>query len=621
MRLSITLTPSNTPSNTATYTPTETQCPTNSPTPTHTSTPTFTPTQTQTNTPTQTGTPPVTPTQTTTATITPSPTQTNTPSGTSNPICPQELYFENLSVFAEVPSGNFIRQTVYTGGTFDGGYLNLSNFTFNTGAAPDGNVYSVFELYSAGTYYDMMMVYSTATTPNYIWAIVGGIGGQSILNNPQLSFALQLNTTTGTSINGIYFIPSGIQIVDGETYGYITYAEICPTPTMTSTPTNTQTPTNSLTPTQTSTPTNTNTPTNSQTPTNTSTPTQTYTPTNTNTNTPTQTTTPTNTPTCGTYTVQYLKSEQSGRDNIKFTLYDNPDFTGNANALCDYGIAGTYDITGGAINVPYTTIMANNDHIHTYSTGAGTISGFTVSSVSAACPCVNVVYQNITPTPTNTATATPTPTNTNTPTVTQTNTPTNTNTPTSNAVCPEQITINIVSGSTNMLYGTYDRIRTYSGGTFEYAYFSGTTTNPLYLETTTGGQNYPVYQLQSGTTYSTLIRNLSGTTGLDSWFVYTTTGTSILQNYTTLKLGANQIETASTVSSGVSYPQAGITPLTINSTIFNVAYPASCPTSTPTQTPTTTPTPTPTIPVNPCLWNTDADQWNNASYNWDGSCV
>ena len=125
-----------------------------------------------------------------------------------------------------------------------------------------------------------------------------------------------------------------------------------------------------------------------------------------------------------------MKSEIQGNDNIKYSLFDNPDFTGNANAVCDYLISGTYDITSGAINVPYSTTMASGDHIHTYSTGAGNISGFTVSSVSAACPCVNVIFNQITPTPSATPTLTPTNTPSNTATNTPTNTPTNTGTPT-----------------------------------------------------------------------------------------------------------------------------------------------------------------------------------------------
>jgi hypothetical protein len=169
---------------------------------------------------------------------------------------------------------------------------------------------------------------------------------------------------------------------------------ICSSPT----PTNTETPTQ--TPTQT--------PTNTETSTPTVTPTNTETPTNTPSSTPTMTPTQTITPTCGTYTVQYMRSQQQGNKDIRFTLFDNPDFTGNANAICDYTITGTYDIDGEAINQPYTTIMANNDHNHTYDTGSN-ITGFTVSNVVPVCPCVLVVFNQPTPTPTATPTQTPTP--------------------------------------------------------------------------------------------------------------------------------------------------------------------------------------------------------------------
>jgi hypothetical protein len=170
-------------------------------------------------------------------------------------------------------------------------------------------------------------------------------------------------------------------------------------------------------------------------PTPTTTPTQTPTPTVTETPTNTPTVTPTQTPTstCGTFTTQYLQSEIQGNHNIKYTLFNNPNYTGNANALCDYLIVGTYAITNGATNVSYNTTMANNDHTHTYSTGAGNISGFTISSVTPVCSCVNIVF--IPPTPTPTPTQTQTPTNTTTPTVTPTNTttPTTTQTPTNTA--------------------------------------------------------------------------------------------------------------------------------------------------------------------------------------------
>jgi hypothetical protein len=104
-----------------------------------------------------------------------------------------------------------------------------------------------------------------------------------------------------------------------------------------------------------------------------------------------------------------MESEIQGNKDIRFTLFDNPNFTGNANAVCDYTITGTYNIDGGAINQPYTTIMANNDHNHTYDTGFN-ITGFSITSVVPVCPCVNIIFNQITPTPTTTSTPTPTPT-------------------------------------------------------------------------------------------------------------------------------------------------------------------------------------------------------------------
>jgi hypothetical protein len=127
-----------------------------------------------------------------------------------------------------------------------------------------------------------------------------------------------------------------------------------------------------------------------------------------------------------------MESAQQGNKDIRFTLFDNPNFTGNANAVCDYTITGTFDIDGGAINQPYTTIMAQNDHNHTYDTGSN-ITGFTITSVVPVCPCVEVIFQFVTPTPSATPTLTPTPSvsPTITNTITNTSTPTNTSSPTS----------------------------------------------------------------------------------------------------------------------------------------------------------------------------------------------
>lgn len=166
----------------------------------------------------------------------------------------------------------------------------------------------------------------------------------------------------------------------------------------------------------------------------TATPTTTATPTN------TPTTSPTMTPTCGTFTTQYLETTQQGTSDIRFTLYDNPNYTGNANAICDYQFDGTYDIVNGSVGQIFTNIMASGDHNDTFNTGSN-ISGFTINSFSAACGCVNVIFNQTTPTPTPTMTNTPTnsvtPTMTN--TTTQTPSQTQTQTPSPTSSCPNTI--------------------------------------------------------------------------------------------------------------------------------------------------------------------------------------
>jgi hypothetical protein len=102
-----------------------------------------------------------------------------------------------------------------------------------------------------------------------------------------------------------------------------TESPLPPTPTATETPT----PTPSVTATPT------------ETPTNTPTETPTSTPTETPTNTPTNTGTPTPTPTCP-ITTQYLEVELSENTKFKLILWNEPDFTSPANALCDYTISG-----------------------------------------------------------------------------------------------------------------------------------------------------------------------------------------------------------------------------------------------------------------------------------------
>jgi hypothetical protein len=123
-----------------------------------------------------------------------------------------------------------------------------------------------------------------------------------------------------------------------------------------------------------------------------------------------------------------LRTRLLGCTNFDLTLFDNPDFTGNANAICDYVVSGCAYGDLGTIYCGTETI-ASGDHVHTFNLSpvlqpGECVTGFTVNSVTPVCPCVNVIFNQSTPTPT------PTITQTSTPTLTPTNTETPTNTPT-----------------------------------------------------------------------------------------------------------------------------------------------------------------------------------------------
>jgi hypothetical protein len=100
--------------------------------------------------------------------------------------------------------------------------------------------------------------------------------------------------------------------------------------------------------------------------------------------TPTQTMTPS--ATCG-LTTQYLKEEIQGGSSIKLSLFVDAGFTTAANATCDLGVSGTYDISGGATGVSFTTAISNAEHTLVFNTGSS-ISGFTISNINTiGCTC------------------------------------------------------------------------------------------------------------------------------------------------------------------------------------------------------------------------------------------
>ena len=185
-----------------------------------------------------------------------------------------------------------------------------------------------------------------------------------------------------------------------------------------------------------------------------------------------------------------------------------------------------------------------------------------------------LIQQTPTQTPTNTATVSPTQTQTQTPTKT------------SNAVCPEQF---IVTNSTTALFdnGTYNRIYSASGITFQYGYCVTVSINNGYvvLGTAPDGNNYPIFELYDGSDYNTVMANFSGPSF--SGFVSLEQTPSILGSGVVWVGGWTPIGAGFTDISGVRFPSSG------QKTGGYLSYPVVCPTPTSTQTPTTTPTQTP----------------------------
>ena len=138
------------------------------------------------------------------------------------------------------------------------------------------------------------------------------------------------------------------------------------------------------------------------------------------------------------------------------------------------------------------------------------------------------------------------------------------------------------------LQGNYLRITSYTGGTFDYGYMSGST-DGFYTGQAPDGNYYPVYELQSGSTYSTLIWDIVfGSVNRFQLIVYTG-GTSVINKPAELPAGNYYTTNLSTLQDGISYPKPGTHNFILRDWTFT--YPAVCPTSTPSLTPTNTSTP------------------------------
>ena len=231
-----------------TPTPTTTVTPTNTLTPTNTNTPSITSTQTPTNTNTPTNT--LTPTNTTTPTKTP----TNTPTQTAYPVCPEQIIISSASTSNY--NGTYQRVYSYTGGSFNGGYIQTSAVTstgiFYTGVMPETSLlYAIYIKQSGSTYHTLIM--RDINPPivgqgSYSWGIIE-TSGSSVLDGAQRISSLRIGELddSGINISNTYFPKQGTA---QSLASYVSYPSICPTSTPTQTPTNTLTPTNTPTPTK-----------------------------------------------------------------------------------------------------------------------------------------------------------------------------------------------------------------------------------------------------------------------------------------------------------------------------------------------------------------------------------
>ena len=416
--------------------------------------------------------------------------------------------------------------------------------------------------------------------------------------------------------------PTGTPVLSPTPTPSIT-ATLTPTPTLTSTPT----PTNTGTPTPT--PTNTGTPTN--TPTNTATPT----PTKTGTPTPTPTITPTTSPAVvyetGLVEVECLGGILNAGDvvsvnGILYPIMISGGTMGNAGCIplpIRNGSAIIYQITYGAGNSVCMTPGNTYDEVRlinfTYSDFIFPSGGYNYTEqlymggvligsslkqtrkiaptdLGAGCPTqtLNLVVNfyvesvQITPYPTPTSTKTPTPTPTITP----------------NPVCPQSL--NITSSNSAIIdVATYTRATIGSGTTFDYGYLveTGGLTGYFVFGTAPDGNNYPIFQYDSGDT-NVLYRKFNGSTDLGWWGVEQFPNPLTSGNLSGAG-GQRSFGFDYTDIGGIRFIKAGSNVGGSNPALIYVEYPIACPTPTPTSTPTNTATPTntPTPSSSPSVAN------------------
>lgn len=258
------------------------------------------------NTPTMTNTPSVSPTNTPTPSITATITPTTTSTPTPTPLCFDTFTLtQTAGTPVNIQQGLYNRLTSNTGGTFNYGFYSGSPIQFFTGTAPNGRNYLVYEKQSGGFWTDIAFYYAAVGTPPSanVWRGITTTGSSMVNGAAFASISGNVILASASTYYNSAYIPPFSETIGGRSWTFA-YPALCPTNTPSATPTMTSTPTITPTNTQTSTPTSTigSTPTMTSSETATPTATPTITPTNTQTSTPTSTPpditpTTTNTPT------------------------------------------------------------------------------------------------------------------------------------------------------------------------------------------------------------------------------------------------------------------------------------------------------------------------------------
>jgi surface protein len=203
------------------------------------------------------------------------------------------------------------------------------------------------------------------------------------------------------------------------------------------------------------------------------------------------------------------------------------------------------------------------------------------------CPTLPSVTPTATPTMSATPSATPSMSISPTPSITRTPSATPSITPsiTPYPLCPEQLEYTRINTTGNTQFnGIYNRLYSYTGGTFSGGYWTADT--QTFTPGPISGNTYAAFGKYSGSTYW-IIMWQDDPSGADQWVLQETTGDYRINGGTFSGTGIGMGNGLLTDGS-IYYPSNGA--ITANSYI---SYPPVCPSTTPTPSATSSVTPTP----------------------------